>query len=585
MKVLLLHPDDTPLRRECAGSRWDLMVDLGFAGAGVYEEWSRQTGCRVITLHQFGSQDSFRWVKQGLALGRGRLLDRLGLDWWEILAPCAYQEHQALYRVEQLRREIGQGPVELVATRAHSYAQLLSLVTGWPVRYLIAEPAGVRRLVSRVVAVAQNLRPSQMVEIAFDKWDSTFQLRSRITKHRRVRSKEPVMLLPSAYSNVTRTQLAYAAQLQNRHFLLATTRRSGESKDLPANVDSVPLSAYAETSADTTIETAGLISAWSVLKTQLGQIEELRVGFQARLWDYFTPHLETGMRLRDAWRVLMRTEPVSGVLCGDDLNYHTRLPLILARSHGARAVYCSHGALDGGLLFKKSYADLSLVKGEMERDYMLQVSDIEPERVEIAAPAEDRHAMERESSGDASSGAIVLFSQPYEMGGGRTREIYREVLGPLLRVAQQLNRRIILKLHPFESRRGRARLLRSVLAGDEIERIEISSSPASEVLPRTFLGIGLDSSVAVECAQREIPYFLCGWLDFGGFGYLRQFARFGVASVLETPDEIFSIPQRLAEFKPDRAKIERMWRPADDLRLDHFLFGTSGVPIANKCAC
>ena len=97
---------------------------------------------------------------------------------------------------------------------------------------------------------------------------------------------------------------------------------------------------------------------------------------QARLWNYITPQLEIGLRLRDAWHVLMSSEPVSGVLCGDDLNYHTRLPLIMAKSMGRRAVYCSHGALDGGLLFKKSYADLHLVKGEMERDYMLQVSEI-----------------------------------------------------------------------------------------------------------------------------------------------------------------------------------------------------------------
>jgi len=586
MRVLLLHPDDTPLRPECAGSRWDLIVDLGFAGASVYEEWCRQTGCRIITLHQFGDQNSYRWVKQGLAKGRGRLLDRLGLDWWEILAPCAYQEYQALYLVEKLRREIGQGEVELFATRAHSHAQRLSLVTGWAVRFLITEPSSTRRLASRVIAAAQNLRPSQMVEIAFDKWDPSFRLRSRITKHRRVRSKEPVMLLPSAYSNVTRTQLAYATQLRDRRFLLATTRPSGESKDLPANVDSVTLSAYAEASPGTKDETAELLNKWNTLKTELGQVEELRRGMQARLWDYFPRDLETGLRLRDAWRVLMSSEPVSGVLCGDDLNYHTRLPLILTKNLGARAVYCTHGALDGGLLFKKSYADLSLVKGEMERDYMMQVSDVEPERIEIAAPAE-HPKVGWSVSGDRNrpDGEIVLFSQPYEVIGGRTREIYREILGPLVRVAQQLNRRIILKLHPFENRRSRARLLGSVLAADEIHRIEISTAPASEVLPRTFLGIGLDSSVAVECAQREIPYFLCGWLDFSGFGYLHQFARFGVGTVLETPDEILSIPQRVAEFKPDRSKIQRLWQAADDLRLDQFLFGARSVLTANKCAC
>ncbi len=583
MKVLLLHPEDMPLQGESTRSQWDLIVDLGFAGASIYEEWSRNAGCRVISLHQFSSQESFRWVKQRLALGHGRLLDRMGLDWWELLAPCLYQNQHALYLVEQLRQELGSGPAELAATRAHSHVQLLSLVTGWPVRVLATTPQRPRFL-SRLVAAAQELRPSQIVEIAFDKWDPGYNIRKRVTKHRRAQLKEPVVLLPSAYSNVTRTVLAYAAQLRDRRFLLATTRRSGETRDLPANVASVPLSAYAEISADTKIETAELLKAWSALQAELGRIDELRLRIQAGLWNYIAPQLEIGLRLRDAWRVLMSSEPVSGVLCGDDLNYHTRLPLILAKSMGRRAVYCSHGALDGGLLFKKSYADRHLVKGEMERDYMLQVSDIKPEQVEIAAPAEAGNDVGQTSVAASARSEIVFFSQPYEVVGGRGGEIYREILRPLVAVAQELNRKIIVKLHPFESVRGRTRLLRSCLSADEFERVEVSASPASEILPHTFVGIGLDSSVAVECAQRGIPYFMCGWLDFNGFGYMRQFARFGVGTLLNTADEILSIPQRLTEFVPDRSRIRRLWQPADKRRLDQLLFGTSGVLTSSKCA-
>jgi hypothetical protein len=571
MRILLLHPDDVPLRGEWSNSRWDLIVDLGFAGASVYEEWSRKTGSRVITLYQFEEQEGYRRVKRGLTAGHGKLLDRIGLDWWEILAPCAYQEQQAIYLVTQLGRELGAGPIELVATRAHPHARLLSLATGWPVRNVVATPSSWSRLVPRVVAAAQDLRPSQMLEIAFDKWDPSYHFRSRVTKFRRARLKEPVVLLPSAYSNVTRVQLAYAAQLRNRRFLLATTRRSGESRALPANVDAVSLSAYAGSSIATKSETAELITAWNRLKRELGQVEDLHEGFQACLWDYFPPQLETGLRLRDAWRSLLSSEPVTGVLCGDDLNYHTRLPLILAQSMGHRAVYCSHGALDGGVLFKKSYADLHLVKGEMERDYVLKVSDIEPERVQIAAP-EQQHEVGHLRG--PQSGEIVLFSQPYEVSGGRAGEIYREILSPLIKVARQLNRRIVVKLHPFESARGRGRLLRSLLSADELDRVKVSAAPASEILVHTFLAIGLDSSVAVECTQRGIPYFMCGWLDFNGFGYMRQFARFGAGSVLEKPQDILSIPQRIAAFERDGAKIRPLWQAAANAVLDQILFGT-----------
>jgi hypothetical protein len=585
MRVLLLHPDDVPWRGEWAASHWDVIVDLSFAGASVYQEWSRRTGARVISLYQFAGQtESYRWVNLALESGRGKFLDRMGLDWWEILAPWSYHELQALYLLEQLRKELGSKPDELVATREHSHVHLLRVVTGWPVGRLGGAPSSSRRLVSRISAAARNLRPSQIVEIAFDKWDPSYRFRSGITKHQRAGLKEPVVLLPSAYSNVTRVQLAYAAQLPKRRFLLATTRRSGESADPPSNVDTVSLSAYAKDSSATRQETAEMIEAWRLLKAELSRINELRHGFQARLWDYFPRHLQNGLRLRDAWQFLMSSEPVSGVLCGDDLNYYTRLPLILAQRTGRTAIYCNHGALDGGLLFKKSYADLHLAKGEMEREYILRVSEVGPERIEIAAPAETSHGVVGTRWRSSRAGALVLFSQPYEVSGGRAEEIYRESLLRLLVVARQTNRKIILKLHPFESRRGRGRLLKSVLPAEQYAQVEISRVPAPEIMARAWCGIGVDSSVAVECAQRGIPYFLCGWLDFNGFGYMQQFARFGAGILLETPDEILSIPQRLNEFKPDPAKIRRLWQPADDARLDEIMFGFSPVFSSNQCA-
>ena len=585
MKVLLLHPEDVPWRGEWSAGHWDLIVDLGFAGPSVYQEWGKRIGSKIISLHQFAGQtESYRWVNRVLEAGRGKFLDRMGLDWWEILAPWKYHDLHVLYMLRRLRQELGSGPVELVATRAHLYVHLLGVVTGRPLRCIAQGPSFMGSLVSRISTAAQNLRPSQMIEIAFDKWDPSFRLRSRTTKHRRARMKEPVLLLPSAYSNVTRLQLAYAEQLPNRGFLLATTRRSGESKTLPPNVHAVPLAAYAEDTDSIRSETADQINAWLSVKTELSNSEELGQSFQAGLWEDFPSHLGNGLRLRAAWQVLMSSEPVSGVLCGDDLNYYTRLPLILANRMGLRAIYCNHGALDGGLLFKKSYADIHLVKGEMERAYTLQVSDVEPERIEIAAPAEATYQHCGTSTNDTQASDIVLFSQPYEVYGGRAREIYQEILPRLASVAQELNRKIILKLHPFESFRGRERLLKSALPAEQRARIEISEAPASEILPRALCGLGLDSSVAVECAQRAIPYFLCGWLDFNGLGYMQHFARFGAGILLQTPEDILTIPQRLIEFKTD-SSIRRFWQPVDAKGLDEIMFGTSPVFSPNKRAC
>lgn len=399
------------------------------------------------------------------------------------------------------------------------------------------------------------------------------------------------MLLPSAYSNVTRVQLAYAAQLPGRRFLLATTRRSGESGELPSNVASVSLSAYAQASRETDLEAQELIEAWKVLQAELSQIELLRHGFRAGVWDYFPRHLENALRLRDAWQLLMTSEPVTGVLCADDLNYYTRLPLILAKLMGRNAIYCYHGALDGPLLFKKSYAEHYLVKGEMEKEYVLRVSEVEPARIEIGAPAEAGHAHichgpAQWSAGQA--GDLVLFSQPVEVSGGRADEIYRQILPRLAEVAHRTRRKIVIKLHPFESMRGRERLLRAVLPVEQAVGIEVSSMPASEIMKRTWCGIGVDSSVAVECTLRGVPYFLCGWLDFNGFGYMQQFARYGAGVLLETPGEIHSIPERLSqatESTQDASRTRPLWQVAEDARLDEIMFGSSRVMSSTQCAC
>jgi hypothetical protein len=280
----------------------------------------------------------------------------------------------------------------------------------------------------------------------------------------------------------------------------------------------------------------------------------------------------------------MSCEPVAGVLCGDDLNYYTRLPLILAKCKGRTAIYFSHGALDGGLLFKKSYADFHLVKGEMEREYMLRVNDIDPATVEIAAPIETGNDEVKTMFSASQPGDVVFFSQPYEVAGGRPDAIYGEILPRLVAVAKQINRKVILKLHPFESKRGRERLMRMLLPVEDCTRVEVSRGAAAAIMPRALFGIGLDSSVAVECAQHAIPFFLCGWLDFTGFGYMQQFAKFGVGTVLASPDEILSIPRRLDEFRPDRSKIERLWQPADNKRLAEIMFGANRILTADKCA-
>jgi hypothetical protein len=572
LRVLFLHPEDSPRDGAWSQSRWDLIVDLGFASPNTYEEWSHRTGARVLSIYQFaGETEGYRWVNQLLEGGRGRLLDRMGLDWWEILAVWSYHDLRVLYLIDQLRCEIANGQIELVASGQHLFTRLLGQILRRPVRYLRVDRRGPVPTAARMLRSARKLRPAQIAEIAFDKWDPDYRIRRHVTKHKRANLTDPAVLLPSAYSNVTRSVLAYAAQLPHRRFLLATTRRSAMPHRLPDNVTVAPLSAYAVASSATQEQTVELRKSWEVFRcTTLAEVDQLRYAANAGLWDYFPAHLEHGLRLREAWKRLLESEPVKGVLCGDDLNYHTRLPLILARRSGLHAVYCSHGALDGGFLFKVPFADSYLVKGEMESDYLQRASAIDPEKICVGAPGGNTSV----GPGDQRSGALVFFSQPYELDGGRVDKIYHELLPRLWRAANRSGRKLIVKLHPFESQQARKALVSSILPKAGHDQVEIVSGvPPEEVMSRTWCGVTVDSSVAVECALRKIPFFLCGWLDFMGLGYLRQFERFEVARVLNTPESIEQIPEMVADYRFGLS-TERIWHEADPVQLDQIMFGT-----------
>jgi hypothetical protein len=572
MRILFLHPEDSPWDGAWRRSRWDLIVDLGFASSYTYEEWSRRSGARVLSIYQFaGQRESYRWVNQVLERGRGRLLDGIGLDWWEIVAVWSYHDLQMLYLFDQLRPEIANGHNELVASRRHLFTRLVEQMLGRPVRDLKVESRGPVQTVARMLRSARRLRRAQIAEIALDKWDTDYRLRRHVTKHKRANLADPAVLLPTAYSNVTRSVLAYAAQLPHRQFLLTTTRRSAVPDRVPNNVTVAPLSAYAVSSSATEEQNVELRKSWEIFRrTMLAEVDEFRYADDAGLWDNFPAHLEHGLRLREAWQRLLESEPVKGVLCGDDFNYHTRLPLILAHRSGLNAVYCSHGALDGGFLFKRPFADSYLVKGEMESDYLQRASAgaISPERICVAAPGSGTSV----GHGDRN-GALVFFSQPYEVEGGRADEIYRELLPRLWRAAQRSGRKMILKLHPFESKQARTALVNSILPDVGHDHAEIVGGvPPEAVMSRTWCGVTVDSSVAVECALRKIPFFLCGWLDFMGVGYLQQFDRFGVARVLTTPESIEQIPEMVAGYRPPGT--DRIWHEADPTQLDEIMFGT-----------
>jgi hypothetical protein len=58
----------------------------------------------------------------------------------------------------------------------------------------------------------------------------------------------------------------------------------------------------------------------------------------------------------------------------------------------------------------------------------------------------------------------------------------------------------------------------------------------------------------MDCLRSGVRCFLCGWLTLSPYGYLEQFARWGIGEVLNDAEEIANIPERLAGDSHQQAK-------------------------------
>jgi hypothetical protein len=120
----------------------------------------------------------------------------------------------------------------------------------------------------------------------------------------------------------------------------------------------------------------------------------------------------------------------------------------------------------------------------------------------------------------------------------------------LCALAETCGLKLVFKLHPFETAKGHRKILLRHLPAEKVRQIEVITGPISEQLwQNTRFALTVQSSVALECAARSIPIFLCGWLGDSFSGYIQQYERFGVGHLLETAAQINDIPQ-LLELRP-----------------------------------
>jgi hypothetical protein len=220
MRVLLLHPEDSPRRGPWSRQRWDLIVDLGRSSPFSEQQWSKQYGCPVLRaeLFRYGVADA-KLVRGSLAIARGRLIDEEGIDWWDVATLQIIPQALDVFVLRRVAAEIGTAG-EMWATRAGWRTSLIAAICRCSVRSF-----GGGRLARAAVGAAhyaglvRRFPAGQIKEIFLDKYDAGYRWRSRFAAEARRRG-EPVVLLPSAYGNVSRTAADYARMLPRQAFLL-----------------------------------------------------------------------------------------------------------------------------------------------------------------------------------------------------------------------------------------------------------------------------------------------------------------------------------------------------------------------------
>lgn len=544
MNVLLLHPGDPiPLSSKI---QWDLIVDFARAPAATYEECGSQNSCTVKSLFDFAhGMDDLHRVKDLVQTGAGILLDDQGIDWWEMFLPTFVPQLQQLLLIERLANEIG-CHCNLQTTRSDWRVRALEHFLGDDVHAAIVPPHKSNFLgpVKHYFRAARNLDRAQLQQVLWDKFDRGHAFRGKISRKRKLLGE--FVVLPSAYINVSRTAVAYARLLPEQQFLLVCTRGSAQLKHLPPNVTQISLDPYFSGVPEKTL--ARLAQAVGRLKVQLAaSSRELRAAIALNKFDGIVPFMRWGLAMRNAWEHLFESVDATACFSTDDSNPYTRIPLLLAQKRKLPSVACHHGALDFMMAVKTISSDVYFTKSEMEYDYLRRVCRVPVQNMAVAGLSRPATQIPAKFANNKQQQWLVFFSEPFNAMHWRADSVYRDLLPRFLKVAEQCGLKMVFKLHPFESAGAFRRLLQSLPAGQAGARnsLIIAGTPTDEFWTHMNCAIAIQSTVAIECAERGIPVFLCNWLRDPWSEYVQQFERFGIGRVLQHPGEIEDIPTLL----------------------------------------
>ena len=535
MKLLVLDGADD--LSTLPSQPWDMVGDCARAPAATYDSWARSSGAECLSFFDFAHGfDDLHASRELLRQGLNIVVDEDGVDWWDVLSLLIESDLRQLMLALRLSKQLP-STCQIYSSRPNLLASALAKACGTKLHVLASRSRRVRLKVSRYRSAFQKLEPHQLAQVIKDKFDPQHSIRRHFAK-KALRCTAPVVLLPSAYINVSRTAAAYAASAPDHGFLLVCARESARLPLPPPNVTQISLNPYF--CGGNRSQCAYLQDLYDGLTRDLAKSAlEYQLASSIGLLARVRSLLPWGLAIRDSWKNLLSAQPISGVLCADDSNPYSRLPLILSRNRGLPTVACHHGALDFRMAVKNVHSDFYLTKSEMERDYLVTKCRVSTDRLISSYPPSDSLAESHSTS--TRRDTLVFFSEPLANMGWREEEVFSDLIPRLSHIAQATSLKLVLKLHPFESARAYRRRLGEFLR--ESECVQVVTGPMSGDLWKSIkFAATVQSSVALECASRNIPLFLCGWLSDPYSDYAVQFSKFGIGQYLHSADDLSSIP-------------------------------------------
>ena len=257
---------------------------------------------------------------------------------------------------------------------------------------------------------------------------------------------------------------------------------------------------------------------WSALR---------RTSFGRRL---ASVHLAEALSVIVAVQAIVSRSGVRTLIVGDEFSFGDRAALHAGRHLGLETISRQHGVLDSHYLRDRILSERHLAWNP-ETVQWLESHDAVAGRSVVVLPRATRVAPRRRGLPDS----VVVFLQPTGLLRVPFDEWMRATLPPVVRAAEALGLRALLKAHPLQSR---AEVLSCIPQGLRGRAALVDGVPASALLSDAAAAVVLDSSVCLEAMEADVPCLSTAWYRTP---YGADLARLGYVTPCGTPAELESL--------------------------------------------